>query len=76
MPSIKDNYEKLKLSIVGTKTTDVDKKLDDAIDKIVSYKSQSGSSGYIDLVRSLISKTAQGSSMELSDAGGIFAQKY
>lgn len=74
MPSIKDNYEKLKLSIVGTKTTDVDKKLDDAIDKIVSFKSKSGSSGYIDLVRSLIAKSAQGSTMDLADAGGIFSQ--
>lgn len=56
--SLKDIFKNLKLNVVGTKTSDIDSKLDNAIKDISSYKSQSGRNGYIDLVRSLISKNS------------------
>lgn len=61
--SLKDTYSKLKTQIVGTKTSDIDTKLDQAVRDIISYKSNSGRNGFIDLVKSLISK---GGSMELT----------
>jgi len=70
---LSDSFEKLKLAIVGTKTTQVDKKLDTAIDDIIAYKSQSGNSSYIDLVRSMIAKSATTGTFDVSP-GGIFAQ--
>jgi len=54
--SLKDTFSKLKTTIVGTKTADIDAKLDQAVKDIVSYKSNSGRNGYIELVKSLISK--------------------
>jgi hypothetical protein len=54
--SLLDTYNKLKTSIVGTKTSGIDAKLDTAVRDIVAYKSNSGRNGYIDLVKSLISK--------------------
>ena len=54
--SLKDTFAKLKTSIVGTKTSDLDVKLDRAVRDIVSYKSNAGKSSYIELVKSLISK--------------------
>jgi len=54
--TLKDTFSKLKTSIVGTKTSGIDAKLDQAVRDIVSYKSNSGRNGYIDLVKSLISK--------------------
>ena len=54
--SLMDTFSKLKTSIVGTKTSGIDAKLDQAVRDIVSYKSNSGRNGYIDLVKSLISK--------------------
>jgi len=53
---IKDTFSKLKSSIVGTKTTTIDDKLDQAVRDITSFKSQSGRLGYIELLKSLISK--------------------
>jgi hypothetical protein len=63
---------KLKVDITGTKTTKLDAALDKAVKDISSYKSQSGRNGYIDLVKSIISKNA---SFSLSGAsGGLFSQ--
>jgi len=57
MPVLKDRFNKLKTTILGVSTTDIDTKLDQASKNIMSYKSNSGRNGYIDLVRALISKT-------------------
>jgi len=70
--SLKDTFQKLKLSIVGTKTTDIDARLDKAVADITSYKSNSGRNGYIDLVRSLISKSS--TSFNIDPQRGIFSQ--
>ncbi len=56
MASIKDTFAKLKTSIVGTTTTNIDNKLDQALTDINSYRNQSGKNGYIDLMKTLISK--------------------
>jgi len=56
---LKDIFSKLKTSIVGTKTKDIDTKLDKAIKDISAYRSQASRNGYIELVRSLIAKTSQ-----------------
>jgi len=56
MSVIKDTFTKLKSSIVGTKTTTIDDRLDQAVRDITSFKSQSGRLGYIELLKSLISK--------------------
>ena len=60
---LKDTFSKLKTAIVGTKTSGIDAKLDNAVRDIISYKSNSGRNGYIELVKSLISK---GGSMDIS----------
>jgi len=54
--SIKDTFTKLKTSIVGTKTVSIDTSLDNAIKDISAFKNQSGQMGYIELLKSLISK--------------------
>ena len=58
MPSIANILNKLKTTIVQTQTKKIDDKLDQAVKDIVAYKSHSGRNGYIELVRSLVSKTA------------------
>ena len=60
MPPIKDIYDKLKTTIVGTRTSDVDAKLDNAVKDIVSFRTNIGRNGYIDLIRNLISKSGAG----------------
>jgi len=55
---LKDVYSNLKTAIISTTTTKIDAKLDKAVKSIASYKTQSGRNGYIELVRSLVSKTA------------------
>jgi len=67
--SLRDTFSKLKTTIVGTKTSGIDTKLDNAVRDIISYKSNSGRNGYIDLVKSLISK---GGSVDIST--NIFQQ--
>ena len=67
--SLRDTFSKLKTSIVGTKTSGIDAKLDSAVRDIISYKSNSGRNGYIDLVKNLISK---GGSMDIGQ--NIFQQ--
>jgi len=72
MASIKDTLSKLKTTIIQTQTKKVDSALDKAVTDIVSYKSQSGRNGYIELVRSLISKTAD---IKITGSGGgLFSQ--
>lgn len=56
MASLKDTFDKLKTTIIGTKTSGIDATLDQAVKDIVSYKQNSGRNGYIDLVKSLIAK--------------------
>ena len=70
--ALKDNFENLRKTILGTKTSNIDTKLNNAVKDIVSYKSQSGRNGYIDLVRNIISKTQSG--MRFDGAGGMFSQ--
>lgn len=67
--SLRDTFNKLKTSVVGTKTAGIDSKLDAAVQDIISYKSNSGRNGYIDLIKSLISK---GGTMDIST--NIFQQ--
>ena len=55
-----DLYTQLKSTIVGTKTQKTDDELDTAVKDIISYKSHSGRNGYIDLVRTVIAKSATG----------------
>ena len=70
--AIGDTLNKLKTTIVQTQTKKIDAKLDSAVKDIASYKSNSGQKGYINLVRSLISKTAD---VKISGVGGgLFSQ--
>jgi len=73
MASLKDTFDKLKASITGAKTAKTDARLDQAVKDIVSYKSNSGRNGYVDLVKSLISKTA-GGDIKLDGHSGFFGQ--
>ena len=54
---LRDVFNKLKTTIVGTNTSDIDLKLDTAVKDITAYRSQIGRNGYIELVKNLISKT-------------------
>jgi len=72
MASIGDTLNKLKNTIVQTQTKKIDAKLDQAVKDIVSYKSNSGRNGYIQMVRHLISKTGD---VKISGVGGgLFSQ--
>ncbi len=73
MSSLRDRFNKLKTSIVGTKTSKIDARLDKAVQDIVSYKSNSGRNGYVDLVKNLISK-GSGGDINIDNQGGIFGQ--
>ena len=69
---LKDVYSNLKTAIISTTTTKIDAKLDKAVKSIASYKTQSGRNGYIELVRSLVSKTTD---IQISSgSGGLFSQ--
>ena len=69
---IANTLNKLKTTIINTNTGKIDAKLDDAVKDILSYKSHSGRNGYIELVKSLISKTAD---VKISGVGGgLFSQ--
>lgn len=67
---IRDLFTQLKTTIVGTKTSKVDTALDTAVRDIVSYKSNSGRNGYIDLVRTVIAKSANNMAF---GANGLYA---
>ena len=72
MAGIGDTLNKLKNTIVQTQTKKIDAKLDQAVKDIVSYKSNSGRNGYVNMVRHLISKTAD---VKISGVGGgLFSQ--
>ena len=71
--ALKDNFELLKKTIIGTKTTDIDAKLDQAVTDITNFKSQSGRNGYIDLVKNLISKSTGSFNID-SSSKGVFGQ--
>lgn len=73
MAGLKDNFELLKKTIIGTKTTNIDAKLDQAVTDITNFKSQSGRNGYIDLVRNLISKSTGSFNID-SSSKGMFGQ--
>lgn len=57
MPSLKDYLNQLKLTVVGTKTSDLDNQLDIASKEISAIRSQNSRASYIELVKNLISKT-------------------
>lgn len=72
LKSVKDTLQSLKSTIIKTQTSDIDARLDNAVKDIISYRANSGRNGYIELVRSLISKTAD---VKISGVGGgLFAQ--
>lgn len=72
MAGIGDALNKLKTTIIQTQTRKIDARLDRAVKDIVQLKSHSGRNGYIELVRSIISKTAD---VKISGVGGgLFAQ--
>ncbi len=70
---LKSNFSALKQSIVGTKTVNIDSKLDRAVTSITNYKSQSGRNGYIDLVKNVISKSTSTFNID-SSSKGLFSQ--
>ncbi|MFW9871511.1 MAG: portal protein [Candidatus Thorarchaeota archaeon] len=57
---ISNLFNQLKSTVVGTKTQKIDSALDKAVKDIVSYKSNSGRNGYIELVRTVIAKSTSG----------------
>jgi len=69
-----DLFGQLKTTIVGTKTANIDSILDKAVSDIITYKSHSGRNGYIDLVKTVISK----SSTDISSLGNsnLFSQGH
>jgi len=71
MAELKDTFTKLKLAVMGTRTQKIDAKLDQAVKDISTYRSNSGRNGYIDLVKSLISKNAN---VQISSSSGLFSQ--
>ncbi len=72
MAGIGDTLNKLKTTIVQTQTKKIDAKLDKAVKDIGSYKSNSGRNGYVNMVRHLISKTAD---VKITGVGGgLFSQ--
>ena len=74
MPDLKDAFSKLKSAIVKTQTQKIDDKLDSAVKDILSYKSHGGRNGYIDLVKSLISKTTHDIKLGGGTGGDLFNQ--
>lgn len=72
--SIKDIFDDLKRTVVGSTTKKIDDRLNDAIKGISSYKTQSGRNGYIELVKTIISKSAISSSIDLGGITGMSGQ--
>ncbi len=71
MAEIQDTFTKLKLAVMGTRTQKIDAKLDQVVKDISTYRSNSGRNGYIDLVKSLISKNAN---VQIGSSSGLFSQ--
>lgn len=74
MANIGDTFSKLKQNIVGTKTDKIDSQLNDTIKDISVYRNQSGSNDYIELVRSIISKSGS-NNMFSSSTAGLFSNQ-
>jgi len=74
MPDLKDTFAKLKSTVVKTQTQKIDAKLDASVKDILAYKSHGGRNGYIDLVKSLISKTTHDVQMGGGTGGDLFNQ--
>ena len=74
MPDLKDTFAKLKSTIVKTQTQKIDAKLDSAVKDILTYKSHGGRNGYIDMVKSLISKTTHDVKLGGGTGGDLFNQ--
>lgn len=74
MPSIKDTFDKLKKTVINTDTDATDKKLDQAIKDISSYRTKNSSKSYIDLIKNLMSKEAGKNINSLGSQSGIFTQ--
>ncbi len=74
MADLKDTFAKLKSTIVKTQTQKIDAKLDSAVKDILTYKSHGGRNGYIDLVKSLISKTTHDVQLGGGAGGDLFNQ--
>lgn len=53
---ISDIFNKLKTSVLGTKTLDVDTQLDNAVKNILSLKADSNQLGYVELIKNLAAK--------------------
>lgn len=74
MPDIEDLYNKLKVSIMGTKTQKIDSKLDAIVKDISNYRKNSGRNGYIELVRNVIAQTGSVKIGAGMGGGGLFSQ--
>jgi hypothetical protein len=58
MPFLKGAFDKLKQKVLGVSTTNIDTKLDAAVNDILAYKSNAKINGYLDIVQTLIAKSA------------------
>lgn len=72
--AIKDTFNDIKKQVLGVKTDQIDDKLDKAVKSIVSYRSQSSSKSYIDMVKTLISKQMNNSSISTDANSQMFGQ--
>jgi len=72
MAKIQNAFNTLKKTITGDKNDAIDKKIDKSIKDIEAFKTQSGRAGYIDLVKTVVSKAT--SSMD-SGMGGLTQQQ-
>jgi hypothetical protein len=73
LPDVNDMLNTLKTTIVRTQTQQIDSKLDQAVKDISVYKSHTGRNGYINMVKSLIAKTAD-VKVGGGAGGGLFQQ--
>jgi len=64
MPKISDLFTKIKSSIIGTATSKIDRELDKVNKEILSHRSDSGRAGYIELVKSVISRYGEVSNLQ------------
>lgn len=71
---LKDSLDNLRKAVLGTNTAKTDARLDQALKDITSYRSQSGRRGYLDLVQTIISKTANGTNTVKFDGSSMLSQ--
>jgi len=72
MANVKDTFYKIKSSILGVKTSNIDSRLDQVVKDISKYRNKSGRVGYIDLVKTVISKAEFNGG--ISTGNGLFDQ--